>query len=203
MPFPERRPFLTSGDPSAAFGEATDESEEIMRLTDLLKQEAEHGFDVVAALFELADGQPLGWKPPSGRNWMTLGQLLMHCTQACGAGIRGFVTGDWGLPEGTTFEDLPPEQALPPAEALPAATSVEQALLLLAEDRQLACRFLDEAGEEKLLGHRCRAPWGGPELTLFQQLLHMVDHLDAHKSQLYYYLKLLGRDVNTTHLWGA
>jgi uncharacterized damage-inducible protein DinB len=174
-----------------------------MRLTELLKQEADHSYAVTKALFELVGAQQLDWKPADGRNWMTLGQLLLHCTQACGAGVKAFVTGDWGLPEGKTYQDLSPEQALPPAEALPAAASVEQALALLAEDRRLAHRFLDEAGEEKLLGHRCRAPWGGPELTLFQQLLHMVEHLDAHKSQLYYYLKLLGRDVNTSHLWGA
>jgi len=31
----------------------------------------------------------------------------------------------------------------------------------------------------------------------------MVAHLEMHKSQLYYYLKLLGRDVNTSHLWGV
>jgi len=174
-----------------------------MRLTDVLKQEAEHRYAVTEALIRLVDPGELAWKPTMGRNWMTLGQLLKHCSEACGAGIRGFVTGDWGLPEGKTFQDLPPEQMLPPAEALPAVETVEQALALLAEDRQLALRFLDQAGEEKLLAHRCRAPWGGPELTLFQQLLHMVDHLDAHKGQLYYYLKLLGRSVNTSHLWGA
>jgi hypothetical protein len=30
----------------------------------------------------------------------------------------------------------------------------------------------------------------------------MVQHLDSHKSQLFYYLKLMGRDVNTMNLWG-
>ncbi len=174
-----------------------------MRLTDLLKQEAEHSYVVTEALFKMVDAQQLAWKPPSGRNWMTLGQLLMHCTQACGAGIKGFVTNDWGLPEGKTFEDLPPDQALPPAEALPAVESVAQALALLAEDRGLALRFLDQAGEEKLLTRTCAAPWGGAEMTLFQHLSHMVGHLDVHKSQLYYYLKLQGRDVNTSHLWGV
>jgi len=30
----------------------------------------------------------------------------------------------------------------------------------------------------------------------------MVSHLNAHKSQLFYYLKLMGKDVNTAHMWG-
>jgi hypothetical protein len=30
----------------------------------------------------------------------------------------------------------------------------------------------------------------------------MVGHLNQHKGQLFYYLKLQGKDVNTMHLWG-
>jgi hypothetical protein len=30
----------------------------------------------------------------------------------------------------------------------------------------------------------------------------MIDHLKAHKSQLFYDLKLQGKPVNTGHLWG-
>ena len=174
-----------------------------MRLTALLKEEAEITYGVTASLFKLVDEAKLDWKPATGRNWMTLGQLVMHCTNACGSAIKGFITNDWGLPEGVTFEDLPPEQALPPAEKLPAVDSIDQALRLLEEDRQLALRHLDELPEERLSGERAPAPWGGPELTLFQHLLHMIEHQAQHKGQLYYYLKLLGQDVNTSHLWGV
>jgi uncharacterized damage-inducible protein DinB len=134
---------------------------------------------------------------------MSVGQLLHHCSEGCGAALRGFVTGDWGLPEGQSFEDLPPDQQLPPAEAMPRVDSVEQALARLAQDRQAAYEALDQAGERRLLTDVSAAPWGGPPLTLFQHLLHMIGHLDVHKGQLFYYLKLQGRDVNTTHLWGA
>jgi len=30
-----------------------------------------------------------------------------------------------------------------------------------------------------------------------------VNHLLSHKGQLFYYLKLQGREVNTMHLWGV
>jgi uncharacterized damage-inducible protein DinB len=47
------------------------------------------------------------------------------------------------------------------------------------------------------------APWGGPGASLFQHLLHMVAHLAQHKGQLFYYLKLMGKDLKTGDLWGA
>jgi len=91
---------------------------------------------------------------------------------------------------------------LPPAAALPNVTSVEEALELLAEDRALAERCIAAAGEENLLGRRVAAPWGGPAAPLFQQLLRMIAHLTQHKGQLFYYLKLQGKPVNTMHLYG-
>jgi uncharacterized damage-inducible protein DinB len=173
-----------------------------MTLTELLKQEAEAMYAVTEGLFRLVRPEDLAWKPPTGKNWMTVGQVVRHCTDACGAAIKGFVSGDWGLPEGMSFENLTPDQMLPPAEALPAVESIEEALRLLAEDRKTALRYLSEAGEENLLTRRLAAPWGGPEQTLFQHLDHMIGHLGQHKGQLFYYLKLMDRDVNTGHLWG-
>jgi len=38
----------------------------------------------------------LEWKPTIGRNWMTTGRLLKHCTEACGHTIKGFVVDGWG-----------------------------------------------------------------------------------------------------------
>jgi hypothetical protein len=173
-----------------------------MALLEILRQEAERMYAPTEALIRRVEPTTLDWKPGSGQNWMTMGQLLMHCTNACGAGIKAFLTGDWGLPEGVRFEDLPPEEMLPPASKLPAVSSVDEALRLLAEDRQLALRHLAAANEAQLLTSRFSAPWGGPQLTLFQHLLSMITHLGQHKGQLFYYLKLMGHDVKTPDLWG-
>lgn len=173
-----------------------------MTLTDVLTQDAESMYAATEALFRQVDPKQLDWKPATGRNWMTTAQLLQHCSDACGSNIKGFVTGDWGLPEGMSFEDMPADQALPSAETMPAAESVEAALAALAEDKAAAMKYLSEAGEENLLARRFAAPWGGPERTLFQHLHWMIDHLAQHKGQLFYYLKLQGKDVNTGHLWG-
>jgi uncharacterized damage-inducible protein DinB len=173
-----------------------------MSLKDVLKQETEQTYAVTENLFKLVDADNLSWKPSTGANWMTVGQLLMHCTNSCGAGIKGFATGDWGLPEGVSFEDMPPDQMLPPAEKMPSVESVEQALGLLAEDKKTALDTLAQMDEGDLLTKKSAAPWGGPEVTLIQHLLNMIGHLGQHKGQLFYYLKLLDKDVSTTHLWG-
>lgn len=172
-----------------------------MKLSGILRHEAEGMYRATEGLFRMVDD--LGWKPATGTNWMTTGQLLRHSTNACGFTMKGFATGDWGMPEGGSLEDLPPDEMLPPAEAMPSVADVDEALRLLDEDRTLCMEVLGGVDEDRLLGERSRAPWGGTERTLFQHLLECIWHLGQHKGQLFYYLKLQGKDVNTAHLWGV
>lgn len=174
-----------------------------MTLQDVLTEEAEATYAVTRQLIRRVSDADLGWKPASdGVEWMTMGQLLMHCSACgCGRASEAFVTGDWGPMTGGKGEEAVAE--LPPAVALPAVESVAQALALLEEDRALSLRAIKKAGEDALLGTKLQAPWPSPPLTLFQQLLHQIAHLAQHKGQLFYYLKLMGRDVRTPDLWGA
>ena len=172
-----------------------------MEWTDLLKNEIETAYRSTENLLDLVDPDALDWKPSTGSNWMTTGQLLKHITEACGSAFPGFVTGDWGLPEGTDVSDLSPEDMLPPADAMPSIDSVAEAKRALAADKQLALTMLGEvsgAGLEKATA----APWDPNDVPLGHRLLQMVEHLKQHKAQLFYYLKLQGKPVNTTHLWG-
>jgi len=171
-------------------------------LTDLLKQEVEGMYHATEGLLKQVDNDKLNWKPATGKNWMTVGQLLHHQTNACGFCVKGFVTGDWGLPPGQKMSDLPPDAMMPPAEKMPSVKSVDEARKLLAEDKNNALKFITEAGEQNLLGKTLSAPWGGPPMTLFQHIDHMINHLGQHKNQLFYYLKLQGKDVNTMHMFG-
>lgn len=174
-----------------------------MNWTQLLKSEIESTYATTARLLDRVDADSLDWKPESGGNWMTVGQLLKHITNACGGGCKGFVSGDWGLPPGVKLEDLSPEEMLPPAEKLPAITSVEEAKKLLSEDKAMALQIIDQAGEKDLAGSEVAAPWApGAVFVLGWHLLQMVQHLDRHKAQLFYYLKLQGKPVNTADLWG-
>jgi len=174
-----------------------------MNWTQLLKAELESTYATAEKLVDKVDSDNLDWKPASGANWMTVGQLLKHLTNACGAGCRAFVTGDWGLPAGVKIEDLPPEEMLPPAEKLPSIESVEEARKLLSEDKAVALQMIDLVGETDLAGRQVAAPWApGLEYALGRHLLQMIQHLDRHKGQLFYYLKLQGKPVNTVDLWG-
>jgi uncharacterized damage-inducible protein DinB len=172
--------------------------------TQILKNEIETAYTTTARLLDKVSPNSLNWKPESGSNWMTVGQLLKHISNACGAGCKGFVTGDWGLPAGIKVEDLPPEEMLPPAEKLPAIECIEEAKRLLSEDKALAIQMIDQAGESDLATKKIAAPWApGVECELGWHLLQMVQHLDRHKSQLFYYLKLPGTPVTTADLWGG
>lgn len=174
-----------------------------MNWTQLLKIEIESTYKATVGLLDKVDPDKLDWKPETGANWMTVGQLLMHIASACGGACKAFVTGDWGLPEGMKMEDLRPEEMLPPAEKMPAIGSVEETRRLLAEDKALALQMVDQAGEHDMDNKAFAAPWNpGVEYVLGWHLHQMVHHLDQHKGQLFYYLKLQGKPVNTADLWG-
>lgn len=175
-----------------------------MTLTDILMKEIETTYIITERLFHRVSNNELTWTSPMGKNWMTLGQLMMHCASySCGKAIQGFVKGDWGLPKGIELDDLSAENHIPSTTMLPSVESVEQASELLAKDKNLAFSCIAEVDETKLLDKAFVAPWGGPKFLLFQHLLHLIAHLAQHKGQLFYYLKLMGKDLNTKDLWGV
>jgi len=172
-------------------------------LKQILLDETETVYDATEKLFRKVSDSELSWKPATGTNWMTMGQLLMHCASyGCGKAVEGFVTGTWDFSEEESSDGNAVDH-FPPAEAMPRVESVEQALNLLAADRKLSLRCLADVKETDLMAKLLAAPWGGPEQTLFRHLSFMIDHLIQHKGQLFYYLKLMGKDVNTIDLWGT
>lgn len=174
-----------------------------MNWTEFLLAEAESAYGTTAGLMDWVDDETLGWRPETGSNWMTMGQLLKHLSNGCGAGCKGFVLGDWGLPPGKRIEDLSPEEMTPPAEALPFITSVDEAQLLLIADREQARAMIMKAGSEGLMDCMLEAPWSPDvRLPLGLWLFRMIQHLERHKSQLFFYLKLQGKPVGTAQLWG-
>ena len=158
-----------------------------MSWTELLKREIEHNYMVADKLLDLVDDDKLDWKPETGSNWMTTGQLLMHITNACGSGMKGFVTGDWGMPADFDPSQLKKEDMLPPAEKMPTIGSPAEAEQLLAEDKKTAVEMLAKCSEKDLSTKPAPAPWDPSEMILGHRMLQMVDHLSAHKGQLFYY----------------
>lgn len=170
-----------------------------MNWTELIKAEMAQTYNSAEKLIAMVDDSTLGWKPETGSNWMTVGQLLRHIPDSCGMCFKGFITGDWGVP---VDPNASPGEMLPPAEKLPTVSSVAEAKELLAKDKALAHKLLDETGEEALATRMVTAPWNPTPMLLGHQLLGMVAHLEMHKNQLYYYHKLQGKPVNTMHMFG-
>ena len=80
--------------------------------------------------------------------------------------------------------------------------SVAEAKAELAKDKQRVLDAIADAGEDALANRMVAAPWDPTERPLGQHVLGMVDHLRLHKAQLFYYLKLQGKPVNTFTLYG-
>ena len=79
--------------------------------------------------------------------------------------------------------------------AVRADCGVESEILRLFE-------AVDRAGEEALGSNLVAAPWDPTPRLLGQHLLQMVGHINTHKAQLFYYLKLQGKPVTTYTMWG-
>ena len=97
---------------------------ERMNWTEMLTCEVEGVYHATEGLLKLVKKDTLGWKPSTGSNWMTVGQLLAHIPTACGFCMNGFLTGEWGMPEPKPGEAPKPDDMLPPAEKMPSAKTV-------------------------------------------------------------------------------
>jgi hypothetical protein len=162
----------------------------------------EEAYRTTLGLVDMVEPSDLSWTPTTGDNWMTTAQLLMHLTGACGAGFKGVVTGDWGMPDGVDLSDMDPADMLPPADKMPFVDTVDQAHEGIEADRKLALEMLAGLSEDDLANKPAPVPWDPEVVPLGRRLLQMVNHLQTHKNQLFYYLKLQGKAVNTMHLYG-
>ena len=143
-----------------------------MTLKEILQEDAASVYQATEGLMRLVDESQLDWKPSTGENWMTVGQLLLHCTNACGMTAKGFITGDWGMPMDPG--EMPEGEMLPPAEKMPSVKNVDEAIRLLSDDREMVLKLFSEVSEERLANERSAPPWGGPERSLFQHVHEMI-----------------------------
>ena len=172
-----------------------------MNWHELLQQQINETFNVTERLVKLVDEKDLSWKPSETNNWMTTGQLLFHLSQSCGIPIKGFTTGEWAMPAHSDMNDKQTEHKLPPAEKLQTVNTVDEALQMIATDRKVALDSITLCSEEDLSTKLAPAPWDPTPVNLGKRLLGMIDHFNQHKAQLFYYLKLQGKPVNTMHLY--
>lgn len=163
-----------------------------MNWTELLKSEVEDAYRAADGLMGLVDEDKLDWAPDSGVEWMSTRRLLRHLSDACGWCATNFVHDRWGQVMKGEAKDQPPTSV----------ESVAEARSELAKDKKRALDAIADAGEEALASRMVQAPWEPVPRPLGQHVLQMVNHLNLHKSQLFYYLKLQGKSVNTFTLYG-
>ncbi len=178
-----------------------------MNWTELITQQINATYGATDGLMKLVKKDDLAWRPKQGKNWMTTAQVLDHLTNACGWCISAFHSGNWNPPEAPkkkgAKEPKMTELGMLAAESMPAVKSVAEARKKLAADKQVALDTIAKIGEQGLATTMAAAPWDPQHpKSLGQHALEMVGHLSQHKSQLFYYLKLQGKPVNTTNLWG-
>ncbi|MBI4641582.1 MAG: DinB family protein [Candidatus Tectomicrobia bacterium] len=130
-------------------------------------------------LMSLAPDQP-DWKP--GENFMSLGDLLNHLSGINRAIIRSVKGPD----------------AVPPVGPDKAVTA-QAAISRMEEGFAAAIKVLDELPESDYLNKEVETQiYKGP---LYGMLSRIVEHQTNHKMQLFFYLKLLGKPVNTQTLY--
>ncbi|MGA1204071.1 MAG: DinB family protein [Planctomycetota bacterium] len=174
----------------------------MMEWTGFLTDRVKEVYGATRGLLAQVEETSLDWRPGTGENWMSMGQLLAHLETACGFCMRGFVTGDWSTPDGGDIAEMTEEEMLPSADRMPAASGVEAVLEALAADEALALAMIAEAGEGDLAARQVTAPWDPRPAPLGVQLHFCVVHLEQHKAQLFFYLKSLGVPVHTGSLYG-
>jgi len=150
--------------------------------------------DSIGKLVARAPADQLDWRPvPS---CMTLGELLQHSATAVTPMIAMAVTGDMG-PE-MTPEEL--QAAVANGDFLSSVT-VDEAVKLVAEQKAALTELLAQCSPEDWTSVTRTMPWGTSG-TISCLAVEAIDHGAGHRYQLFMYLKLLGQELHTAHLYG-
>jgi hypothetical protein len=174
-----------------------------MNWKELLTRQTEQAYKVVTHLVGLCNDGELNWKPDEENNWMTTAQLLYHTANSGGKPMNGFASGSWTSHEHVDGDMEKSKKMMPPATSMPGVSSIAEALQLLEADKSLALETIANVSEEDLATKPSPAPWDPKPVILGIRLLEMVEHLNQHKAQLFYYLKLQNKSVGTFDLYGV
>jgi len=174
-----------------------------MNWKELLTQKTEHAYRGLTHLVGLCSDNELSWKPDEENNWMTTAQLLYHAAHSGGKPMMGFASGSWGSHEHVDSDKEKSKKMMPPAMAMPFVSSIAEALRLIEADKKLAIETIAGVSEEDLAAKPAPAPWDPKPVILGMRLLEMLEHLNQHKVQLFYYLKLQKKPVGTFDLYGV
>ena len=134
-------------------------------------------------LISIAPDDKPDWRPVD--SMMTLGNLLWHLAEAFSI-ISVVAERDWS--ERFTTPQTP--KSVGPAEALE----------ILESHINPAIESVRKLSDEEYYESFVKTPWGDED-KMSVMLMNMCDHITHHKMQLFLYLKMLGFNLNTFHLY--
>jgi uncharacterized damage-inducible protein DinB len=142
-------------------------------------------------LMELGLKQNMEWKP-SDKFWC-LGELIAHCA-ICPMPVVHTIDNQW-----------PGKEAM--AKHHDELKSDMQGVAKRAVDDfderfKIAMEALDQVSEDDFMNKPSSTPWGNNG-SMAKVLQGMVDHQNAHKVELYIFLKQMGLEVNTMTLYAG
>ena len=143
-------------------------------------------------LIQLTPENKFNYKPMEGV--FTVAQLLKHCGEILGTGAYQGLHSDW--------PPMPEDGMLPPAEVYPAVSSIKKALKAIDEDWEKMKQELEQMSDDDFNTKEIHPPWMPQPVPCVAYMMQTKEHLSNHRTQLFWWLKLSGEDLNTRHLYG-
>jgi uncharacterized damage-inducible protein DinB len=142
-------------------------------------------------LMELGLKQDLQWK--AGEKFWRLGELISHCA-ICPMPVVHAIDGQWPGKEAMAKHQEELKNDMPGV--------AKRALAEFDERFNLAMESLAQLSEDDYTNKPTSTPWGNKG-SMAKVLQGMADHQNAHKVELYMYLKQMGVEVNTMTLYAG
>jgi uncharacterized damage-inducible protein DinB len=141
-------------------------------------------------LYQHIPPESIDWKPTE--HSFTVGQQLAHMVGAFTIYAHGLTTGEWGFR--SIRERFLQNRRTP-------SVSAQEAIRLLNENYAEFRRRVGNLREEEFATGEIETPQLGGRFPRWRIGMLFIEHHLNHKAELFMYLKLLGVEVNSGHLY--
>jgi len=140
-------------------------------------------------LFRMVPPDKIDWKPTERS--FTTGQLMAHIAGALGVYGRGIARGEWGY---ASMREIFLRNRRTPS------LKVEEAVAVLEKNHVEFNQLLRTLTEEEFDSGEIDTPQLG-RVPRWRIAMLALEHHINHRAELFMYLKILGVEVNTGHLY--
>ena len=146
-------------------------------------------FTPTVPLFRMVPADKIDWKPTERS--FTTGQLMAHIAGALGVYGRGIARGEWGY---ASMREIFLRNRRTPS------LKVEEAVAVLEKNHAEFNQLLRTLTEEEFDSGEIDTPQLG-RVPRWRIAMLALEHHINHRAELFMYLKILGVEVNTGHLY--